>query len=175
MGQPCRPCRRPGRRASLWRALVKEVWRCSALPCFLARDGLVVSKRSRARASHFAPARAVGVVAPRRHVTTPRALPPRLRDASSNHATLNFVSLLPPPQSGGRVLRTLFCAAAALLAIAPAASAQREVSGRVTILGSGEPVADASVGVVGIPVGARTNARGEYRLRAPTAKSRLRR
>jgi TonB-linked SusC/RagA family outer membrane protein len=65
------------------------------------------------------------------------------------------------------VLRTLFCAAAALLVIAPAASAQREVSGRVTILGSGEPVADASVGVVGIPVGARTNARGEYRLRVP--------
>ena len=65
------------------------------------------------------------------------------------------------------MLRTLFCAAAALLVIAPVVSAQREVTGRVTIFGSGEPVADASVGVVGIPVGARTNARGEYRLRVP--------
>ena len=61
----------------------------------------------------------------------------------------------------------LFGAAAALLVIAPAASAQREVSGRVTLAGSGEPIPDASVGVVGIPVGARTNARGEYRLRVP--------
>src|SRR5437868_11331981 len=71
------------------------------------------------------------------------------------------------PHMGGHVFRTLFCAAAALLVIAPAASAQREVSGRVTLAGSSEPIPDASVGVVGIPVGARTNARGEYRLRVP--------
>ena len=65
------------------------------------------------------------------------------------------------------MIRTLVRAVASLLVLAPALSAQREVTGRVTVLGSGEPVADASVGVVGIPVGARTNARGEYRLRVP--------
>jgi len=65
------------------------------------------------------------------------------------------------------VLRTLLGAAVAILVIAPMASAQREVTGKVTVIGSGEPVADATVGVVGIPVGARTNAKGEYRLRVP--------
>jgi hypothetical protein len=65
------------------------------------------------------------------------------------------------------VLRTIFCAAAFVLVMAPAVSAQREVSGRVTVIGSGEPIADASIAVVGVPIGARTNARGEYRLRVP--------
>lgn len=65
------------------------------------------------------------------------------------------------------MFRILEYAAAATLLIAPAVSAQREVTGRVTVVGSGEAIADATVGVVGLPVGARTNARGEYRLRVP--------
>ena len=65
------------------------------------------------------------------------------------------------------MFRTLFCTATAVLMLSSVASAQRDVSGRVTIIGTGESVADASVGVIGIPVGVRTNARGEYRMRVP--------
>jgi hypothetical protein len=65
------------------------------------------------------------------------------------------------------VFRKFLYAAAALLVTASVARGQREVSGKVTVVGSGEPIADATVGVLGVPVGARTNARGEYRLRVP--------
>jgi TonB-linked SusC/RagA family outer membrane protein len=65
------------------------------------------------------------------------------------------------------VFRKFVYAAAALLVTASVARGQREVSGKVTVVGSGEPIADATVGVVGVPVGARTSARGEYRLRVP--------
>lgn len=65
------------------------------------------------------------------------------------------------------MFRKFVYAAAALLVTASVARGQREVSGKVTVVGSGEPIADATVGVVGVPVGARTSARGEYRLRVP--------
>jgi TonB-linked SusC/RagA family outer membrane protein len=52
------------------------------------------------------------------------------------------------------------------LAIPAAAHAQtREITGRVTIAGNA-PLQDATVTVIGQPVGARTNERGEFRLRA---------
>jgi TonB-linked SusC/RagA family outer membrane protein len=65
------------------------------------------------------------------------------------------------------VFRKFLYAAAALLLTASVARGQREISGKVTVVGSGEPISDATVGVLGVPVGARTNARGEYRLRVP--------
>ena len=65
------------------------------------------------------------------------------------------------------MFRKFLYAAAALVVTASVASGQREITGKVTVVGSGEPIADATVGVVGIPVGARTSARGEYRLRIP--------
>ena len=43
----------------------------------------------------------------------------------------------------------------------------REVSGRVTIAGTGQPLAGALVALVGQTSGARTNERGEFRLRIP--------
>ena len=61
--------------------------------------------------------------------------------------------------------------AIALLAVVLAASVAegqtRQVTGKVTMRETGQPVPDATVGIVGIPVGARTNERGEYRLNAP--------
>ena len=46
------------------------------------------------------------------------------------------------------------------------AQGTREITGKVTQVG-GLPLADANVTVLGQPIGARTNAGGEYRLRAP--------
>ena len=46
------------------------------------------------------------------------------------------------------------------------AAQTREVTGRVTEAGSGTPLTQASVGVLGSPLVVRTNDRGEYRLRA---------
>ena len=57
--------------------------------------------------------------------------------------------------------------AALLGAAATVVAAQtREVTGRVTEAGSGTPLTQASVGVLGSPLVVRTNDRGEYRLRA---------
>jgi TonB-linked SusC/RagA family outer membrane protein len=47
------------------------------------------------------------------------------------------------------------------------AQATREITGKVTQAGSNAPLSDATVGVVGSPVGVRTNDRGEYRIRVP--------
>lgn len=46
------------------------------------------------------------------------------------------------------------------------AQGTREITGKVTQVG-GSPLVDASVTVLGQPIGARTNAGGEYRLRVP--------
>ena len=46
------------------------------------------------------------------------------------------------------------------------AQGTREITGKVTQTG-GAPLAEASVTVLGQPIGARTNDRGEYRLRVP--------
>lgn len=68
-------------------------------------------------------------------------------------------------------MRRFFVLAAALLATfampASARAQTREVTGKVTVAGSGNPLQDAIVGTVGAVGGARTNERGEYRLRVP--------
>jgi TonB-linked SusC/RagA family outer membrane protein len=61
------------------------------------------------------------------------------------------------------VLALIACLATALPSVAQAQT--REITGRVTTAGTGMPVQDASVLVVGQPHGARTNERGEYRIR----------
>jgi TonB-linked SusC/RagA family outer membrane protein len=73
------------------------------------------------------------------------------------------------------VRRFLVFAALATLVAAPlTAWAQgREVTGRVTVTGAGTPLADAQVGVVGQPIGTRTNERGEYRLQVPAGAVQL--
>ena len=57
----------------------------------------------------------------------------------------------------------------ALLMVPGAARAQqtREITGKVTQVGTNAPLADATVGVLGSPAGVRTNDRGEYRIRVP--------
>lgn len=47
------------------------------------------------------------------------------------------------------------------------AQAHREITGKVTVAGTGAPLQDAIVGLVGSVGGARTNEKGEFRLRAP--------
>lgn len=61
------------------------------------------------------------------------------------------------------LLALVTCALAALPLVAQAQS--REVTGRITIAGTGAPLQDAAVTVVGQQTGARTNERGEYRVR----------
>ena len=61
------------------------------------------------------------------------------------------------------ILGALSCAMLAVPAVAHAQS--REVTGRVTIAASGTPLQDATVTVIGQAVGARTNERGEFRIR----------
>lgn len=60
-------------------------------------------------------------------------------------------------------------AAAALAALLPMrADAQtRDVTGKVTMTGTGAPLVDITVGLLGQQVGVRTNERGEYRIRVP--------
>ena len=58
------------------------------------------------------------------------------------------------------------------LALAPASLAAqvREITGKVTEVGSGQPVTEATIGVVGAQIGARTNERGEYRIRVSSGE-----
>jgi TonB-dependent starch-binding outer membrane protein SusC len=60
-------------------------------------------------------------------------------------------------------------AAVALVAIVPfrADAQSRDVTGKVTMAVTGQPLADATVSVVGQQLGVRTNERGEFRLRVP--------
>jgi len=62
--------------------------------------------------------------------------------------------------------------AAAVVALLPfRADAQtRDVTGKVTMAGTGQPIADVTVGILGQQVGVRTNERGEYRLRVPSGE-----
>ncbi len=69
-----------------------------------------------------------------------------------------------------RILPSVFTTATALLLTvvsSGAAQATRDVTGKVTQAGTSVPLADATVGVLGSPVGVRTNERGEYRMRVP--------
>ncbi|MBU6366423.1 MAG: SusC/RagA family TonB-linked outer membrane protein [Gemmatimonadetes bacterium] len=63
-------------------------------------------------------------------------------------------------------------AATAMLTLLPfRADAQtRDITGKVTQAGTGQPIPDATVSVVGQQVGVRTNDRGEYRLRVPSGE-----
>jgi TonB-linked SusC/RagA family outer membrane protein len=56
-----------------------------------------------------------------------------------------------------------------VLASVPAvlAAQTREITGKVTQAGTGTPVTEATVGIVGAQLGVRTNERGEYRLKVP--------
>lgn len=69
-----------------------------------------------------------------------------------------------------RVLSSAFAVIGLLVApLAARAQQPREVTGRVTQAGTGAPLQDVTVGVVGQLVGARTNQNGEYRLRIATS------
>jgi TonB-dependent starch-binding outer membrane protein SusC len=61
------------------------------------------------------------------------------------------------------LLALVACLLAAMPSVAQAQS--RDVTGRITMAGTGAPIQDATVTVVGQQVGARTNDRGEFRLR----------
>ncbi len=55
-----------------------------------------------------------------------------------------------------------------MLAVPALLSAQtREITGKVTESGTGVPVTEATVGILGAQLGVRTNERGEYRLKIP--------
>jgi hypothetical protein len=70
----------------------------------------------------------------------------------------------------GRFLK--FVAAAVIVTAFPLqADAQtRDISGKVTMAGTGQPLADVTISIVGQQVGVRTNERGEYRLRIPSSE-----
>lgn len=53
------------------------------------------------------------------------------------------------------------------LAAAPLAAQGREITGKVSEVGTGTPLTEATIGVAGAQVGVRTNERGEYRIRVP--------
>jgi len=73
------------------------------------------------------------------------------------------------------VKRTWFITLALSLSvgIGAALAQQRPISGKVTSAVSGEPVAGATVSVVGTPVAAVTNERGEFSLNAPAGAATL--
>ncbi|MCA2991005.1 SusC/RagA family TonB-linked outer membrane protein [Gemmatimonas sp.] len=65
-------------------------------------------------------------------------------------------------------LQRLLAAVALVAAVPFSAHAQtRDVTGKVTMTGTGTPLPDITVGIVGQQVGVRTNERGEYRIRVP--------
>ena len=66
---------------------------------------------------------------------------------------------------------TLVTAAAVVAFLPFRADAQtRDITGKVTMAGSSQPLADVTISVVGQQLGVRTNERGEYRLRVPSGE-----
>ncbi len=65
--------------------------------------------------------------------------------------------------------RLVLLAAAALLAALPAnlQAQAREVTGKVTVTGTGAPLPDATISVFGQQMGVRSNDKGEYKIRVP--------
>jgi TonB-linked SusC/RagA family outer membrane protein len=59
---------------------------------------------------------------------------------------------------------------ALFLAAAPLAAQSREVTGKVVQSGSGLPLTEATIGIVGAQLGVRTNEKGEYRLKVPAGE-----
>ncbi len=70
------------------------------------------------------------------------------------------------------LFRRIATLAAALLAVAPgSALAQgREITGKVTAAEGGAPITEAIITQFGQPLGVRTNAAGEYRIRVPAGE-----
>ena len=70
----------------------------------------------------------------------------------------------------GRLLS--FVAAAAIVTAMPVVgqAQTRDITGKVTLVGTGQPIADVTISLVGQQVGVRTNERGEYRLRVPSGE-----
>ncbi len=71
--------------------------------------------------------------------------------------------------------RIVLFAAAMLVAVAPnlAFAQGREVTGKVIEAGTGQPLVDATVTILGQSLGARTNEKGEYRLKVPAGDATL--
>jgi len=67
----------------------------------------------------------------------------------------------------GRFLKPLSVLAVVVLLPFRADAQTRDISGKVTQIGTGQPITDVTVGIVGQQVGTRTNEKGEYRLRVP--------
>ena len=55
----------------------------------------------------------------------------------------------------------------------PLLAQAREISGKVTQAGTGTPVTEATVGILGAQLGVRTNERGEYRLKLPEGDAQI--
>ncbi|MBL0939928.1 MAG: SusC/RagA family TonB-linked outer membrane protein [Gemmatimonadaceae bacterium] len=70
----------------------------------------------------------------------------------------------------GRFLRVATVAFAVALLPFRADAQNRDITGKVTMQGTGQPIADVTVSVVGMQLGVRTNERGEYRLRVPAGE-----
>jgi len=69
------------------------------------------------------------------------------------------------------VRRRTLVSLAALIAFAPIPllAQTREITGKVTQAGTGTPITEATIGVLGAQQGVRTNERGEYRLKVPAS------
>jgi TonB-linked SusC/RagA family outer membrane protein len=61
---------------------------------------------------------------------------------------------------------------AVCLALVPSSlwAQTREISGKVTEVGTGTPITEATIGIVGVQIGTRTNDRGEFRLKVPSGE-----
>src|SRR4029078_6539066 len=49
----------------------------------------------------------------------------------------------------------------------------REITGKVVQAGTGTPITEATIGIVGAQLGVRTNERGEYRLKVPSGDAQI--
>src|SRR4051812_35034295 len=74
-----------------------------------------------------------------------------------------------PRTRGAKVRRRRMLLLAVAMAMPSVLTAQtREITGRVTQAGSGGPITEATVGLLGSQIGVRTTANGEYRLKIPS-------
>src|SRR5215813_12012156 len=57
--------------------------------------------------------------------------------------------------------------------LAALAAQAREITGKVTQVGTATPITEATIGILGAQLGVRTNERGEYRIRVPSGDVQL--
>ncbi|HWJ13022.1 MAG TPA: SusC/RagA family TonB-linked outer membrane protein [Gemmatimonadaceae bacterium] len=71
--------------------------------------------------------------------------------------------------------RRTIASLAAFLACAPIPllAQTREITGKVVQAGTGTPITEATIGIVGAQLGVRTNERGEYRLKVPSGDAQI--